>query len=100
MRAMFNRDISTGLIPVFDEFTTFGPSSTFHVKNKVPDNPEPKCYILAPGTCTPEQYATVKDGSAIIKDFFVVGNVKDGVSGEIVEEGKQHIMSDEEWPEL
>jgi len=78
MRAMFNRDIATGLLPVSDDLTTIGPSSTFHIKNAVPTAPEPKCYILNPETCTPEQYAGVKDGSAIVRDFFVVGSVRDG----------------------
>lgn len=83
MRAMFNRDIATGLLPVSDDLATTGPSSTFHVKNEIPKRPEPKCYILQPGTCTPEQYASVIDGTAIIKDYFVVGNVKDGVNEEL-----------------
>ena len=77
MRAMFNRDIATGLLPVSDDLATVGLSSTFHVKNEVPESPEPKCYVRAPGTCTPEQYASVIDGTAIVKDFFVVGNVND-----------------------
>ncbi|KAH7420101.1 serine carboxypeptidase [Cadophora sp. MPI-SDFR-AT-0126] len=76
MRAMFNKDIATGLLPVSDDLTTLGPSSTFHIKNAVPSAPEPKCYILNPETCTPEQYAGVKDGSAIVRDFFVVGSVR------------------------
>lgn len=73
MRALFNKDIATGLVPVSDDLTTFGQSSTFHVKNAVPERPEPRCYTLMPGTCTPEQYATVLNGTAIIKDYFVVG---------------------------
>jgi hypothetical protein len=83
MRAMFNKDIATGLLPVSDDLTTIGPSSTFHVKNIIPERPEPKCYILQPGTCTSEQYATVLDGTAIIKDYFVVGNVKDEANEEL-----------------
>lgn len=93
MRAMFNRDIATGLLPVSDDLTTEGPSSTFHIKNEVPESPEPKCYVLVPNTCTPEQYASVVDGTAIVKDFFVVGNVRDGVRGD----GTQQVMGDPEW---
>jgi hypothetical protein len=88
MRAMFNRDIATGLLPVSDDLSTVGLSSTFHVKNEVPEYPEPKCYVRAPGTCTPEQYASVIDGTAIVKDFFVVGNVKDEMRGD----GAQKVM--------
>jgi hypothetical protein len=100
MRAMFNKDIATGIIPVFDHLTTIGPSSTFHVKNKIPDRPEPRCYILDPRTCTTEQYATVLNGTAIVKDFFVVGTVEDTVPDEALEEGKQRVISVGAQPEL
>ncbi|RDW62504.1 hypothetical protein BP5796_10806 [Coleophoma crateriformis] len=73
MRSLFNKDIATGLLPVTDDLTTVGPASTFHVKNKVPEAPEPRCYIISPGTCTPEEFAAVINGTAIIKDFFVIG---------------------------
>ena len=97
MRALFNKDISTGRLQVSDYLTTIGPSSTFHVKNIVPDRPEPKCYILQPGTCTPEQYATVANGSAIIKDFFVVENTEDNVKGDLTSNVKQHVMGVKDW---
>jgi len=77
MRSLFNKDMSTGLIPMFDSFKSVGPDSTWHVKNEVPEWPESVCYILTPETCTPEQYATVENGTAIIKDWVVVG-VNDG----------------------
>lgn len=79
-RSLFNKDIATGIFPVFDELTTIGPSSTFQFKNDPPEFLAPKCYILNPGTCTQDVYATVLDGTAIVKDYFVVGNVKDEVS--------------------
>ena len=86
---MFNKDIATGVIPMFDHSTTIGPSSTFHVKNKVPERPEPKCYILATATCTPEQYATVLNGTAIVKDFMVVGKI----DKDMVRDSKQQVLS-------
>lgn len=88
MRATFNRDIATGLLPVLDDLATEGLSSTFHVKNEVPELSESRCYVRAPSTCTPEQYATVVDGTAIVKDFFVVGNVRDEMGGD----GTQHVL--------
>jgi len=94
MRAMFNRDIATGLLPVWNELTTFGPSSTFHIKNEVPEAPEPRCYILKRGSCTTEQFETVKNGTAIIKDFFVTGTVEEDRSWEGVDQ-KQHIFSED-----
>ena len=62
------------------------------VKNEVPEYPEPKCYVRYPGSCTPEQYATVIDGTAIVKDFFVVGNVKDEMRGD----GSQKVIGNPE----
>jgi len=100
MRAMFNKDIATGLIPVFDHLTTIGPSSTFPVKNKVPERPEPRCYVLNPGTCTPEQYATVLNGTAIVKDFIVIGNVEDKAPEEGLTGGKQRVIGTSGQPEL
>jgi hypothetical protein len=72
MRAMFNKDIPTGLMPVHDELSTLGPSDTWGIKNAVEPAPEPKCYILDLATCTEEAWEKVKSGKATIKDYFVV----------------------------
>lgn len=73
MRAMFDKDIASGTIPLWNNYSTSGPSSTWHIKNTVPDPPEPECYILNPEwTCTDEVYATVKDNTALIKDYIVI----------------------------
>lgn len=69
---MFNKDVATGMIPVTDDYSTEGPSSTWHIKNEIPSFPQPTCYILSPETCTEEQYAAVKNGSAVIKDFMML----------------------------
>jgi hypothetical protein len=100
MRALFNKDIATGLIPVSDYLSTVGPSSTVHVKNKIPARPESRCYILDPGTCTLKQFETVINGTAIIKDFIVIGNVEDEVNENESKDGKQQDMSVEGRPEL
>ncbi|ODA81076.1 hypothetical protein RJ55_04038 [Drechmeria coniospora] len=71
MRATFNRDIPTGLIPVQDGLSTIGPLDTWHIKNSKPISPKPKCYILAPETCTPEVWSMVEAGEVDVKDFFV-----------------------------
>jgi len=96
MRSLFNKDIATGLLPVFDDLSTIGPSSTFHVKNIIPESPEPRCYILEPETCTSEQYATVLNDTAIVKDFFVVGNTADQISEVLLEGMQQKIMNYED----
>lgn len=76
MRTMFNRDIATGQKKMNDDYSTGGPASTFHIKNDVLPAPEPECYILTPfWTCTDEQYATVKNNTAVVKDYKVVGYV-------------------------
>ena len=83
MRAMFNKDIATGTIPLSDNYSTRGPSSTWG-KSEVLPSPEPECYILNPRTCTEETYALVKNNTALIRDYIVVGrlDVKSGNDGE------------------
>ncbi|GAO16841.1 hypothetical protein UVI_02011650 [Ustilaginoidea virens] len=71
MRALFNRDIPTGKVPVHDELSTVGPSSTWHVKQTAPEPPSPRCYVLMPETCTPETWERVMAGEVTVKDFFV-----------------------------
>ncbi|KAK2595151.1 hypothetical protein QQS21_007111 [Conoideocrella luteorostrata] len=72
MRALFNRDIPTGKLPVHDELSTIGPSDTWHVKQAPPKAPASKCYVLMPSTCTEEVWERVVAGKATIKDYFVV----------------------------
>ncbi|KND92309.1 Carboxypeptidase S1 [Tolypocladium ophioglossoides CBS 100239] len=83
MRATFNRDIPTGRLPVADELATAGPPDTWHIKNVPPRAPPPKCYVLAPDTCTPDVWEKVEAGEVEVKDYFVVG---EGHSGEYVGE--------------
>ena len=75
MRAMFNKDIATGTLDLTDSLKTKGPLSTWHIKNEVFPAPEPECYILAHDTCTEEEYELVKNNTAIIKDYILVGRV-------------------------
>lgn len=75
-RALFNRDIATGRINTArnSSYSTHGPASTWQIKNKVPESPEPECYILSlEETCTSEQINSVVNNTAIIKDWIVVG---------------------------
>ncbi|KAH9203642.1 putative lysosomal protective protein precursor [Leptodontidium sp. 2 PMI_412] len=97
-RALFNKDISTGLLPVCDHFSTIGFSSTFQFKNKVPERLESRCYILMRMTCTDEQYATVLNGTAVIKDFLVVGNTESGIEEGLLGGATQHILINEGRP--
>lgn len=77
MRAMLDRDIPTGEIGVTGEFKTSGPKDTWHIKNVAPEMPEPRCYVLNPGTCLPEVWERVVAGNVTVKDFFVVEDDSD-----------------------
>ncbi|GKT76086.1 serine carboxypeptidase [Colletotrichum tofieldiae] len=77
MRATFNRDIATGLIPVTDELSTVGVKDTWHIKNVPPPQPDPICYVLKPQTCRPEVWEKVANGSALVRDWYVIGDAAD-----------------------
>ncbi|KAJ2977380.1 hypothetical protein NQ176_g4401 [Zarea fungicola] len=72
MRATFNRDIATGEIRVTDDLVTEGPASTWHIKNEPPVKPTPRCYALEPASCVGSVWKTVVDGTAIIRNWWVV----------------------------
>jgi hypothetical protein len=73
MRATFNRDVATGLLPVTDELATNGPKDTWHIKNDPPQLPDPQCYILNPSTCEQDIWKKVWEGAVTVKDWIVVG---------------------------
>ncbi|KAK2016853.1 serine carboxypeptidase [Colletotrichum eremochloae] len=72
MRATFNRDIATGLIPVTDELSTVGVKDTWHIKNVPPPQPDPICYVLKPATCRPEVWDRAANGTALVRNWYVV----------------------------
>lgn len=74
MRATFGRDVPTGLFPVTDEFSSVGVSDTWHIKNALPEMPEPKCYVLAPATCEADVWDKVVKGEAKVENYWVVGS--------------------------
>lgn len=72
-RALFNRDLATGKVSTEGGgYSTEGPSSTWNITNERPPQPEPACYILSLSTCTDEQIERVSNGTAVIKDYWVV----------------------------
>ena len=74
MRTLSGKDIASGTKLVTDDYGTYGPASTFHIKNDVPTMPKSACYILDPQhTCSVEEIASLVNGIAVIKDYFVVG---------------------------
>jgi carboxypeptidase C (cathepsin A) len=81
-RAMFNLDIASGKISTAENgsYGTAGPSSTFSIKNKVPESPQPTCYTYALlSTCDDDQYNSVLDGTALIHDYIVIDNITAGL---------------------
>ncbi|KAK8862811.1 lysosomal protective protein precursor [Apiospora arundinis] len=96
MRAMFDRDIATGLRRVTSDLVTVGPADTWHIKNVPPVWPEPRCYVLKPATCTTEVWKKVEAGKVLVKDFYVVDIVNDHVNGDAREESGSKVRVDEE----
>ena len=75
-RALFNRDIATGEIDLKAaewNYSSKGPDSSWRVLNDVLPAPEPICYLMEPVSCTEEVWQTVRNGTAIVKDWVVVG---------------------------
>ncbi|KAF4123077.1 Serine carboxypeptidase [Geosmithia morbida] len=74
-RATFNLDMGLGIFPVHDGLENDIGSDAVHrwMKNTPPARPEPECYVLYPSSCTPEVWARVIAGEAIIRDYIVVG---------------------------
>ena len=94
MRALMNKDVATGIVPITDNYTTFGPSSTWHIKNRIPPQPQSTCYILSTETCTEEVYKKVKNGTAVVKDYIVVEN-DDGNGLRAAAQDEQHPLVEE-----
>ncbi|CBY00885.1 hypothetical protein LEMA_P020150.1 [Plenodomus lingam JN3] len=73
-RALFNRDIATGNTSTLDmpDYSTVGPSDISNITNEPVVDPGSQCYVLDRGQCTDEQWETVMNGSALIKNWIVV----------------------------
>jgi hypothetical protein len=89
MRATFNRDIATGLVPVTEDLRTVGMDDVRGIKNTRPEAVEPSCYVLKRTTCTKKVWDTVANGTAVVRDWFVVGV-----------EGEDSRQKGEEWGDL
>jgi Serine carboxypeptidase len=81
-RAMNNLDIATGNTSTAaaggKSYSTTGPSDTWSTKNKVlPQSPH-QCYVLKPSTCTTDEQQALLDGSAVVKNYILQGNMSNG----------------------
>ncbi|KAK3305793.1 Alpha/Beta hydrolase protein [Chaetomium strumarium] len=84
-RAMFGWDVATGMVKVTDEYRTEGPRDAWGVRGELPAMPKARCYVLRPDTCEEEVWKTVVNGTAVVKDWFVVegeGAPGGGVGGD------------------
>ncbi|KAK4096183.1 alpha/beta-hydrolase [Parathielavia hyrcaniae] len=78
MRVMFDRDVATGRVstawPRGHRYATDGPASVANVTNAVPAQREPECYLWAIFlTCTQTQTEMLRNGTAIVKDYIMIG---------------------------
>jgi hypothetical protein len=73
-RALFNLDIATGTISTAENLTysTEGPPDVYNVTNEPIAFPGAQCYILDREQCTEEQWETVMNGTALVKNWIVV----------------------------
>jgi hypothetical protein len=75
-RAIFSHDLATGKqnnCGTSNNCTTSGPTSSFGIKNVLPEPPPFDCNLYnVLGTCTIEQYDALKNGTAKIVDYSVV----------------------------
>jgi hypothetical protein len=75
-RAIFDKDVATGHHSIqngYDVYSSEGLSSSFGIKNKLPAPRKSRCYFWAyNSTCTDNQAAALMNGTAVVKDLFVV----------------------------
>jgi carboxypeptidase D len=80
-RVMFDRDVATGKIstawPFSLIYATVGPDNVDNVANAVPVQHPAECYLWAIAlTCTREQTEMLRSGTAILKDYIMIGYEK------------------------
>lgn len=75
-RAITHRDIATGAVDLHaaPEYATDGQRPSAWSASDVLPSPPHECYVLAAGMrCTEEELSWIRDGTAIIKDYILVG---------------------------
>ena len=84
MRAIRGKDVATGGIDLEDfatesgrEYSTDGPSDAWWMKSEILPAPANECYVFDMGRCTDQERDWIFDGTAIVKDWIVVGREDD-----------------------
>ncbi|KAF2659029.1 alpha/beta-hydrolase [Lophiostoma macrostomum CBS 122681] len=74
MRALFNFDIATGNTSTLQNsnYSTTGPDNVYNITNEPIKDPGSQCYVLDSAQCTTEQWASVVNGSAEVRNWIVV----------------------------
>jgi hypothetical protein len=74
MRALFNYDIATGNVSTtsYPDYSTGGPSNVYNITNERIVDPGSQCYVLDRDQCTAEQWQSVEDGTALVRNWIVV----------------------------
>jgi hypothetical protein len=74
MRSLFNYDIATGNISTtsYPDYSTGGLSDVYNIINEGITDPGSQCYVLDKDQCTADQWKTVEDGTALVRNWIVV----------------------------
>lgn len=73
-RVMFNKDVATGQNPAAN-YSSCGSSSAWTESVLYPDEEPVQCYLWDVfETCTKAETAVLRSGTAVVKDFILVGN--------------------------
>ncbi|KAF2865051.1 Alpha/Beta hydrolase protein [Massariosphaeria phaeospora] len=88
-RALFNFDIATGYVSTTQnaDYATKGPADTFNITNEPVTLPGSQCYVLDKDQCTAEQWESVEDGSALVREWIVVDANTTGLFPDLVGNG-------------
>ncbi|KAK4250005.1 Alpha/Beta hydrolase protein [Corynascus novoguineensis] len=85
-RTMAGLDLPTGKVRIGDDYVTAGLRDAWTVRNEAPQMVQPRCYVLKPETCEPDVWKTVLNGTAVVRDYYVVEGeareVEGGIGGD------------------
>ena len=81
MRALKGRDIATGELDLEtvargkggEQYRTEGPGDTWWMRSEVLPSPARECYVLDLSRCSAEEVEWIFDGTAVVKDWILVG---------------------------
>lgn len=73
-RTILGRDVKTGEVDVAEGYSTDGLKDTFGVRMALPESPGCVCYLYdVQGTCSGEEVEALQNGSAVVKDWVLMG---------------------------